>query len=87
MIAGRAAALRTSIQGRNAVRKSQTNDRSVDNFRSRIKMNANNICSRAPGVTPVQSVRAAVTSTSTLNSGRVKPETITSVEAKAFPDT
>ena len=28
----------------------------------------------------------AVTSTSTLNSGRVKPDTITSVEAKALPD-
>jgi hypothetical protein len=29
----------------------------------------------------------AVTSTSTLNSGRVKPETITSVDAKASPET
>ena len=29
----------------------------------------------------------AVTSTSTLNSGRVKPETITSVEANALPAT
>jgi hypothetical protein len=34
-----------------------------------------------------QSARTAVTSTSTLNSGRVKPETITSVEAKALPET
>jgi peptidoglycan/LPS O-acetylase OafA/YrhL len=34
-----------------------------------------------------QPARTAVTSTSTLNSGRVKPETITSVEAKALPDT
>src|SRR5437588_2635390 len=31
--------------------------------------------------------RTAVTSTSTLNSGRVKPETITSVDAKALPAT
>src|SRR6185295_6497835 len=34
-----------------------------------------------------QSARTAVTSTSTLNSGRVNPETITSVEAKALPGT
>ncbi len=34
-----------------------------------------------------QPSRTAVTSTSTLNSGRVNPETITSVDAKAFPAT
>jgi peptidoglycan/LPS O-acetylase OafA/YrhL len=34
-----------------------------------------------------QPSRTAVTSTSTLNSGRVKPDTITSVEAKALPGT
>ena len=32
-------------------------------------------------------VATAVTSTSILNSGRVKPDTITRVEAKALPDT
>jgi hypothetical protein len=39
-----------------------------------------------PGMTD-QEALTAVTSTSTLNSGRVKPETITSVEAKALPET
>ena len=39
------------------------------------------------GMTTSQPTRTAVTSTSTLNSGRVKPETITSVEAKLLPGT
>src|SRR3954465_484813 len=55
-------------------------------FAGGLQSYAASMCGTRPGIAD-QEVRTAVISTSTLNSGLVKPDTITSVEANALPDT
>src|SRR4051795_3739369 len=59
---------------------------STRGFAGGLQSYAASMCGTRPGIAD-QKVRTAVISTSTLNSGRVKPDTITKVEANALPET